>query len=186
MDINDVINEKDFDNFNGDSGYLIEYFFGKIGNNYTMTIIDILEHKMNLGLLLLSKLWHNSLSTINEYIKLRYIVFKNYKEEVIINENMTIQEQIIDIKTKILTIENDIKNQDEEQEKKFLGYKVERNKNESKERDSNIFKKSKKGQKIEDEILDIESKYGKGNYVVYPQTGRVYINFNKFKYPYKK
>ena len=34
LDINDLINEKDFDNFNGDSGYLIEYFFRKIGNNY--------------------------------------------------------------------------------------------------------------------------------------------------------
>ena len=184
LDIKEVIDDEEFPIYNGDSGFLIEYFFGKIGKNFTTNIIEKLEDKINLGFLLDTKLWHKDMSTLNEYIELRHDVWKYYNGKIQINEEANINEQIIDIKVQISKYEMIDEPKNKNTEKNFLGLK--RDKIETNEENTTFGKKLKKRRKFDDEISLIESKYGKGNYTIDPKTGKIYINTNKWKYPYKK
>ena len=93
----------------GDSGYFLEYYFGKINNEYIVDIIDELEDKINLGVLLDNKLWHNKIDIFKEYITLKKYIHDN-NIELIINENNNIFEQIQEIKKFISENKNYIKN----------------------------------------------------------------------------
>ena len=101
-DIKEVINmNKDLRENNGDSGYMMEYFFGKIGYTYTKNIIDYLEDKVNLGSLLEPNLWHKDIDTFKKYIELNYYIDKYYKDKIKINENLSVIEQITLIEKEI-------------------------------------------------------------------------------------
>ena len=68
------INSETIDEYKGDSGYLFEYFLRKIGNEYTLSLIDTVEIKFNLIQLLNPELWHRDLKTFQEYVKLVVII----------------------------------------------------------------------------------------------------------------
>lgn len=183
-DLEEMINESNLNKYNGDSGYLFEYFFGKIGNNYTMRVIDLLENEFKLGVLLDSKLWHNNISDLNEYIELLYIVHKYYNDEIKINANSNINEQIIDIKIKIANLEEKEKFESKDNKINMLGKKKERGKVKEKLNEE-IGKKLKKVKKS-NEILNKDQIFDKDNYTIDPTTNKIYINKNKWKYPYRK
>ena len=87
-------------NIKGDSGYFIEYFLGTINGEYMIAIIDNIENKTNLCKLLDHKLWHQKISILKEYVKLKSIFLDLYPE-IIINNNLTIYEQIELMKSKL-------------------------------------------------------------------------------------
>ena len=104
-DKNKVIENND--SFKGDSGFLIEYFFGKIETEYICALIDSIEHNTNLSKLLEPKLWHKDIKTFQEYIKLKVIIV-NLFPKTIIDNKLDIYEQINEMKLKIIE-ENDKK-----------------------------------------------------------------------------
>ena len=88
----------------GDSGYFIEYFFGKIDGEYIVDILDEYENKTNFGLLLNSQLWHKGITQFKYYIKLKkYIIDNNiiYSEK----DNNSINEEINQMKNMIDSIQ---------------------------------------------------------------------------------
>ena len=99
-DINEISNGKNPDCFKGDSGYFIEYFLGKINNEYTIVVIDSMEKLTNLSKLLNPILWHKDISTFKEYLKLMYIYSDLFHGKNIDN-NLTIFKQIEVMKGKI-------------------------------------------------------------------------------------
>ena len=110
-DINAILDGENPDNYVGDSGYFIEYFFGKINNRYTLPLIDDIEKKTKLSKLLDPQLWHKNISTFKEYIKLKSIYCEYFPE----NEkyyNISIYEEIESMKKEIIA--SNIKLEDEE------------------------------------------------------------------------
>ena len=110
-DINAILDGENPDNYVGDSGYFIEYFFGKINNGYTLPLIDDIEKKTKLSKLLDPQLWHKNISTFKEYIKLKSIYCEYFPE----NEkyyNISIYEEIESMKKEIIA--SNIKLEDEE------------------------------------------------------------------------
>ena len=92
----------------GDSGYFLEFFFGKIDGEYTLDILDELENKINLGILLNSKLWHKGMEIIREFLQLKkYLISKGIIS--IFNESNDIYAQIDEMKE---IIKNNEKNSD--------------------------------------------------------------------------
>lgn len=99
-DINEIDGNKNIDLFTGDSGYFIEYFLGKINDEYTIAIIDTIEEDTNLSKLLDPKLWHKEISILKEYLKLKSIFIFSFPKENLDN-NTTIYEEIKYMKKKI-------------------------------------------------------------------------------------
>ena len=99
------IDLEDISEIYGESGYFVEYYLGKIEENYTCFILDYIEDKTNLGVLLDAKIWHKELSTFNEYVALKCIMSDSYKE-VKIDNSLDIYEQIKKMKQ---IIDKDIK-----------------------------------------------------------------------------
>ena len=97
---NEIPKEKNFDSLKGDSGYFIEYFFGKINNEYTIAVIDRIEISSNLSKLLNPELWHKDISTFKEYVKLKSIFFHSFPE-VYIDNNLNLYDQIKMMKVKL-------------------------------------------------------------------------------------
>ena len=90
----------EIDKSTGDSGYFLEFYFGKIGDEYTIDILDELENKINFGILLDTKIWHKEMNKLKEYIRLKkYIYDKNMK--IAINDDNNIDDQINEMKTLI-------------------------------------------------------------------------------------
>ena len=121
--INDILDDEKLDNFVGDSGYFIEYFFGKINNRYALPLIDKIEKKTKLGKLLDSQLWHKNISIFKDYIKLKSIYCEYFPE----NEkyyNISIYEEIELMKKEIIAknikLENEELNKNIEDEKKQI------------------------------------------------------------------
>ena len=84
----------------GESGYFLEYFFGKINDQYILDILDEYENKINLGILLDANLLHKRINEFREYIRLqKYLVDENIN--VLITAN-NITEQIVQMKNRIL------------------------------------------------------------------------------------
>ena len=73
---------------------MLEYFFGKIQEEYTTTVIDSIQNKTNLGILLDTKLWHSYIETLKDYVELKYIITNDYNGNKSINENLDIKNQI--------------------------------------------------------------------------------------------
>ena len=99
-DISVISNGKDPYSLKGDSGYFIEYFLGKINNEYTLAVIDTIEKYTNLSKLLNPILWHKDFSTFKEYLKLKSICLELFKENNI-NNNDSIEKQIESMKKEI-------------------------------------------------------------------------------------
>lgn len=93
-DINQIIDNLDVEKINGDSGYFLEYFFGKIDDEYTTRIIDQIEDKTYLGVLLDSNLWHKNIKTLKHFVELKYYIVNYYKGKELIDENSGIEKQI--------------------------------------------------------------------------------------------
>lgn len=98
-DIHQILNEE-IEESPGESGYFIEYFFGKIDGYYTVDLLDKYENETNLGLLLNSYLWHKGINQLKNYIKLKkYIIDNNViysmKENNNINEEINQMENIV-------------------------------------------------------------------------------------------
>lgn len=98
--LNEIPKGISFYSLKGDSGYFIEYFFGKINNEYTIAVIDEIEKSSNLSKLLNAKLWHKEISTLKEYVKLKSIFFHSFPKEYIDN-NLNIYDQIKVMKLKL-------------------------------------------------------------------------------------
>ena len=77
----------------GDSGYFLEFFFGKIDNEYTLDVIEEIEDETQLGVLLNANLWHREIDLFKRFIKLKKYLFDNNIRETI-NNNNAISEQI--------------------------------------------------------------------------------------------
>ena len=96
----DLTNSDLIDDFTGDSGYFIEFFLGKINGIYTLSVIDTIENKTYLSVLLNAKLWHKELSIFKEYIKLKAI-FINLFPKIAIDNKLNVYDQITFMKSKI-------------------------------------------------------------------------------------
>ena len=84
----------------GESGYFLEYFFGKINDQYILDILDEYENKINLGILLDANLLHKRINEFREYIRLqKYLVDENINALITANN---ITEQIVQMKNRIL------------------------------------------------------------------------------------
>ena len=110
-DTKEIFEGKKPSTFKEDSGYFIEYFLGKINNEYTLAIIDTIQNETNLSKLLDSKLWHRDISTFKEYLKMKSICLALFDEKNIDN-NGTIYEEIKKMKEKIA--KNNIKIENKE------------------------------------------------------------------------
>jgi hypothetical protein len=115
-DTKEIFDGKNPNTFKGDSGYFIEYFLGKINNEYTIAVIDTIQNDTNLSKLLDSKLWHTDNSTFKEYLKLKSICLDLFKEKNIC-DNGTINKEIELMKEKIL--EKGIEIEDQESTEKI-------------------------------------------------------------------
>ena len=178
---------KDFNEYNGDSGYMMEYFFGKIGSNHTKNIMDYLEDKVNLGSLLEPNLWHKDIDTFKKYIELNYYVDKYYKDKITINENLSVKEQITLIENKINKLENE-NDENKSEGKSLIGFKrlkEQKTLNEENNEFSMENQKIKKRQKNED-FFNFNFDTGNDNYTIDPNTKKRYKNNNTWKYPYRK
>lgn len=96
----DLTNSDLIDDFTGDSGYFIEFFLGKINGIYTLSVIDTIENKTYLSVLLNAKLWHKELSIFKQYIKLKAI-FINLFPKIVIDNKLNVYDQITFMKSKI-------------------------------------------------------------------------------------
>lgn len=96
-----ILSSEEIDSFKGDCGFLIDYFFGKIENCYTFQLIDSIEKRTNLSVLLDSKLWNNDLDNFKEYIKLKAIIAE-LVPKMEINNELNIHVQIEQMKKKIM------------------------------------------------------------------------------------
>ena len=99
-DISEINVNQNIRFFKGDSGYFIEYFLGKINDEYTIYVIDNIEEDTNLSRLLDPKFWHKEISILKEYLKLKSIFIFSFPKENLDN-NATIYEQIKYMKKKI-------------------------------------------------------------------------------------
>ena len=82
----DELNIQDIDKSTGDSGYFLEYYFGKVKNEYIVDILDDYENKMNLGILLDVNLLHKRINEFKHYIELSKYMIDN-KINMLINNN---------------------------------------------------------------------------------------------------
>ena len=81
----------------GDSGYYLEFFFGTINNKTVMELIDNIEEKTNLGILLNVDLWHN-ISYLIKFIELRNEIVEKSIDQNMINLGHNINEQIFEMR----------------------------------------------------------------------------------------
>ena len=107
-DVIEIYNGKNPECFKGDSGYFIEYFMGKINNEYTIGVINTIIKFTNLSKLLNPKLWHKKFFIIKEYLKLKSIFLDLFPLNKIDND-FTIYEQIELMKEKIYEEDKQIK-----------------------------------------------------------------------------
>ena len=135
---------------NGDSGYLLEFYFGEINGEYVLEIIDDIENITNLGVLLNTKLWHKQIDLFKEYIVLKkYLI--DQKLIGTINENNKIEEQIYEMQKiigeKMDTIkeQNYIKIGTKIQNNFFKDNKIELNKIKKKKSKNKSFENDKHG-----------------------------------------
>ena len=106
----------------GDSGYLLEYYFGEINGEYVLEIIDEIENVTNLGVLLNAKLWHKEINVFKEYIALKkYLIDQKLIGQI--NENNDIEHQIYEMQIIIEKKMNKIK----EKNDKEIGTKIQNN-----------------------------------------------------------
>ena len=144
-DSNQIISSESIDGFEGESGFFLEYFLGKIGKEFTLTLIDAIENSVDLRKLLDPKLWHSNLKTLQEYIKLMVIIKNSIPEIKIVelDEKLGIEEQITALKSKI--IEQKKKNENEkDKSKNFNEAEIDKKINEIFEDIVEKFKKRKK------------------------------------------
>jgi hypothetical protein len=98
----------------GDSGYLLEYYFGQI-NDYSITsIIDYIKDLSNLNVLLNSKLWHFDIEKFKDYVYYKYLSLE-YK--ISVNEELNLDQQIkyleYELYKKIGCLKEDNENKDQ-------------------------------------------------------------------------
>ena len=84
-------------NCTGDSGYYLEFFFGTINNKTVLELIDNIEEKTNLGILLNVDLWHN-ISYLIKFIELRNEIVEKSIDQNMINLGHNINEQIFEMR----------------------------------------------------------------------------------------
>ena len=78
----------------GDSGYFLEFFFGTIGNENVIDVIDEIKDKTNLGILLNVELWNKNISHLRQYIELKYEFIQKSLDQNQIDLNNDIFKQI--------------------------------------------------------------------------------------------
>ena len=92
---NIILTSEYIDEIKGDSGYLLEFFLGKIGEEYTLSLIDSIETKTDLSVLLDPMLWHKNLTKLQEYVKLMFIIINLYTDDLVkIDAKLNIDDQI--------------------------------------------------------------------------------------------
>ena len=92
---NIILTSEYIDEIKGDSGYLLEFFLGKIGEKYTLSLIDNIEIKADLSVLLDPMLWHKNLTKFQEYVKLIFIIDNLYTNDLVkIDAKQNIDSQI--------------------------------------------------------------------------------------------
>jgi len=85
----------------GDSGFFLEYFFGKINCKYTTEIIDkLIKNRIDLSVLLDINLWHKKIETLKDYVKYKYFINEKYQNTSPLL-NLDINEQIKEMKNLI-------------------------------------------------------------------------------------
>ena len=89
-----------------DCGKFLEYFFGEFEYGYISELIEIMmENGVNLHFLFNNNLWHDKIETLQEYTKLKYLVY-TFKPELLPDSNFkSIDEEIEEIQ-KIIKINN--------------------------------------------------------------------------------
>ena len=105
------IEDKIRENIDGESGYFLEFFFGKIFNKYTVELMDqLIKEKVDLSVLFDTNLWHKKIDVLIEYVKLKYFLVKKYKNNKSdfekLNEDLEINEQIKEMQNIIREKEN--------------------------------------------------------------------------------
>ena len=146
----------------GESGYFIEYHLGKINDFYTFDIIDLIEDKTNLSVLLDAKFWHKDISVLQEYVKLKYIMIYKYNIKIIDNK-LNIYEQIKKMKD-IIANDNDEDNNDDKSQvinKNELNDKINKRFNECtyKNRKKRLFSEAIQKKKENRPIKNIKKTY---------------------------
>ena len=146
----------------GESGYFIEYHLGKINDFYTFDIIDLIEDKTNLSVLLDAKFWHKDISVLQEYVKLKYIMIYKYNIKNIDNK-LNIYEQIKKMKD-IIANDNDEDNNDDKSQvinKNELNDKINKRFNECtyKNRKKRLFSEAIQKKKENRPIKNIKKTY---------------------------
>ena len=93
-----------FINIFSDSGKFLEYFFGEFEYGYISELIEIMmDNGVDLYFLFNNNLWHNKIETLQEYIKLKYLVY-TFKQELLPDSNFkSIDEEIEEIQKIIKT-----------------------------------------------------------------------------------
>lgn len=91
---NNIFNKLITKESSGDSGYFLEFFFGKIKNENVFDIIEEIKDKTNLGILLDVKLWNNNILLFRQYIELKSYFVKKSLDQNNINLNDDIIQQI--------------------------------------------------------------------------------------------
>ena len=118
-----IISNESIDGFEGESGFFLEYFLGKIGKEYTLTLIDAIENSVYLSKLLDPKLWHSNIKTLQDYIKLMVIIKNSIPEIKIVelDEKLGIKQPITALKSKII----EQKKKDENEKDKLKNFNEE-------------------------------------------------------------
>ena len=87
-----------------DSGNFLEYFFGESEYGYISELIEIMmENGVDLHFLFNNNLWNDKIETLQEYTKLKYLVY-TFKPELLPDSNFkSIEEEIEEIQKIIKT-----------------------------------------------------------------------------------
>ena len=151
----------------GETGFFIEFFFGKIFNKYTVELMDkLIKQKEDLSVLLDANLWHKKIGILNEYVKLKYFIvkkYKNIKTDFVKNKDLNIYEQIREMQEIINKKENSI-DINETIKKLFLSDDIDENSN------SNLIMKNEPKTNI--------PKYRLNRYYI-SQSNQSYMNNNE-------
>lgn len=88
---NEIFTKNDL---NGDSGFYLEYYFGIRNGNYVIYMLEDIEDKTNLSVLLDPKLWNKNIELFQDYVELKHKLIYQYNKEILVSEDLPIEKQI--------------------------------------------------------------------------------------------
>ena len=98
---------------NHDSGYFLEYFFGKCASGFIIDLLEILLfNDVNMSYLYDKVLFNKNIDVLRKYVELKYIIFRENKELLNCINYKTIDDEILALEkiikdNKIVLIEKD-------------------------------------------------------------------------------